>query len=240
MLTERGLPFDTMDEPALMDHLAQLLDAGRVVGWFSGRMEFGPRALGTRSILGDPRCPRMQSVMNRKIKFRESFRPFAPAVLAEHAAEWFELEAGKDSPYMLLVAQLRPDRRVPLSDEQRGVLASHPDLCERINVPRSRVPAITHIDYSARIQTVDEERNPRFFRLLQAFHALTGCPMLVNTSFNVRGEPIVCTPADALRCFLATDIDVLVLEDCVLDKRAMAPPRDTAAAERYRARFALD
>jgi carbamoyltransferase len=240
LLNERGLPFEPLEESALLDHVARMLDEGRVVGWFSGRMEFGPRALGTRSILGDPRSAHMQSLMNRKIKFRESFRPFAPAVLAEHAADWFELRPGEESPYMLLVAGVRDERRVLLTDDQRRVLASHPDLCERINIPRSSVPAITHVDYSARIQTVDEERSPRLHRLLQAFYSQTGCPMLVNTSFNVRGEPIVCTPADALRCFLATDMDVLVLEDCVLDKRALAQPLDTAAAEQYRAQFSLD
>ncbi len=178
--------------------------------------------------------------MNRKIKFRESFRPFAPAVLREFAPDWFEFPPEEESPYMLLVAPLRADRRLPLSAAQCAVMDSDPDLCERVKVRRSEVPAVTHVDYTARLQTVDPERQPRFHRLLEAFHALTGCPMLVNTSFNVRGEPIVCTPADALRCFQATDLDALVLEDIVVDRRTQSAPPNPAAAEAYRAQFALD
>jgi carbamoyltransferase len=229
------------DEPALLDHVAGLLADGKVVGWFSGRMEFGPRALGARSILGDPRSPRMQATMNVKIKFRESFRPFAPAVLAEHAHEWFALEPGQESPYMLLVAPVREEHRTPLGAQEQRTLAEDPDLCKRVNVVRSAIPAVTHVDYSARVQTIDAERNPRFHALLGAFHGRTGCPVLVNTSFNVRGEPIVCTPQDAYRCFLATDMDALVLEDVVLHKGEMDPSLCPASAQKeYLAQFQLD
>ncbi len=228
------------DETELLEHTAGLLAEGKVVGWFQGRMEFGPRALGARSILGDPRSPRMQALMNLKIKFRESFRPFAPAVLAERAAEWFDLPRGHDSPYMLLVAPVRDEHRLPLSEEHRHCLESDPDLCRRVNVLRSTVPAVTHVDYSARVQTVDEGRNPRFYRLLRAFERRTGCPVLVNTSFNVRGEPIVCSPQDAYRCFRATEMDALVLEDCVLLKEAFPRGADEAAREKYLAQFLKD
>ena len=223
----------------LMHHVAGLLAQEKVVGWFQGRMEFGPRALGSRSILGDPRSTRMQSVMNRKIKFRESFRPFAPAVLQEHASEWFEVPPGQESPYMLLVADVRAEHRVPLSAAERQTLAHDPNLCNRVAIVRSTVPAITHVDFSARLQTVDAVRQPRFHALLEAFHAQTDCPMLVNTSFNVRGEPIVCTPADAYRCFLATDMDVLVMEDCVVEKD-FASLNQAAAREEHLACFAPD
>jgi carbamoyltransferase len=182
-------------------------------------MEFGPRALGCRSIIGDPRSPRMQQKMNVKIKFRESFRPFAPCVLREHVHEYFEMRPDEDSPYMLLVAPLRTQWRSELSDDARRRLRD-PDLRIRVSVPRSTVPAITHVDYSARVQTVDAERHGRFYRLMRRFHALTGCPVVVNTSFNIRGEPIVCTPEDAYRCFMATDMDALVLEHHVLLKDA--------------------
>ena len=191
--------------------IASALSDGQVVGFFSGRMEFGPRALGARSILGDPRRDDMQSRLNLKIKFRESFRPFAPSVLAEHASDYFEIE--HTSPYMLFTAPVRPDRRLAM-----GPVSAVDDMLEIINLPRSDVPAVTHVDYSARVQTVGAAANPEFRRLLEAFHALTGCPMLVNTSFNVRGEPIVCTPEDAYRCFMLTGIDLLVLEDRLLWK----------------------
>jgi len=203
-------------------------------------MEFGPRSLGARSILGDARSPKMQAVMNLKIKFRESFRPFAPAVLQEAASEWFELEPGQESPYMLLVAPIRKEHRVAVSLDQLETMTTDADLRERVSVVRSTVPAITHVDYSARIQTVDETRNPRFHQLLMAFHQLTGCPVLVNTSFNVRGEPIVCSPEDAYRCFLATDMDALVLEDVVLCKDKLRETADTATRERYLLQFQLD
>jgi carbamoyltransferase len=203
-------------------------------------MEFGPRALGARSILGDPQSPKMQAQMNVKIKFRESFRPFAPAVLQEHAHEWFDLKCGQESPYMLLVAPLRQEHRLVASPEQRRTMAEDPDLCNRVNVVRSTIPAVTHVDYSARVQTVDEERNPMFHGLLTAFHALTGCPVLVNTSFNIRGEPIVCTPQDAYRCFLATDMDVLVLEDCVIQKGSLDHEMKASARAQYREQFEID
>ncbi len=219
-LDTQGTRYDTVaDDDQLVRQAAGWLDEGKVVGWFQGRMEFGPRALGARSILGDPRSPDMQARLNLKIKFRESFRPFAPAVLSEHAHEWFGLRPGEESPYMLLVAPVLDRHRLPLSDAECQVLRDDPDLCRRVNVPRSTIPAVTHVDYSARVQTVDAGRNPRFERLLRAFFERTGCPVLVNTSFNVRGEPIVCTPQDAYRCFLATDMDILVIEDCVLSRR---------------------
>jgi carbamoyltransferase len=205
------------DEAVLLDRVARLIADDKVVGWFQGRMEFGPRALGCRSIIGDARSPRMQQKMNVSIKFRESFRPFAPCVLAEHAHEYFDVQAGQDSPYMLLVAPVLERWRTVLTDEDRQKM-SDPDLRTRVSVPRSTVPAITHVDYSARVQTVDAVRHGRYYRLLQQFHTLTGCPVIVNTSFNIRGEPIVCTPEDAYRCFMATDMDCLVLEDHLLLK----------------------
>jgi carbamoyltransferase len=228
------------DEAELYEHVAELLADEKVVGWFQGRMEFGPRALGARSILGDPRSPRMQATMNLKIKFRESFRPFAPVVLAEHAHEWFGLEAGQESPYMLLVAPVREEHRVPVNPEQARIMADDPDLRRRVNVVRSEIPAVTHVDDSARLQTVDARRNPRLHGLLSAFHRRTGCPVLVNTSFNVRGEPIVCTPEDAYRCFRATEMDVLVLGDTVLIKDEAARATDDAARKEYLAQFQLD
>jgi len=178
--------------------------------------------------------------MNLKIKFRESFRPFAPSVLRHRAHEWFGLEPGQESPYMLLVAPVRAEHRVPLTAEQQRCLESDPDLRRRVNVVRSTTPAVTHVDYSARLQTVDEERNPRYFRLLEAFERRTGCPVLVNTSFNVRGEPIVCTPKDAYSCFQATEMDALVLGDFVLDKEALPGRLDAAAREKYLAQFQRD
>ena len=228
------------DEAELHEHVAGLLVDEKVVGWFQGRMEFGPRALGARSILGDPRSPRMQATMNLKIKFRESFRPFAPVVLAEHAHEWFGLEPGQESPYMLLVAPVREEHRVPIDPEQARIMEEDPDLRRRVNVVRSEIPAVTHVDDSARLQTVDARRNPRLHGLLSAFHRRTGCPVLVNTSFNVRGEPIVCTPEDAYRCFRATEMDVLVLGDTVLVKDESARAADDATRKEYLAQFQLD
>ena len=212
---------------------AKLIASEKVVGWFQGRMEFGPRALGSRSILGDARSPQMQSVMNLKIKFRESFRPFAPAVLRSRVADYFETRPEEDSPYMLLVAPVQPARRHPVDDS-----APRWGL-ELLKQVRSEVPAVTHVDFSARIQTVDAERHGRYHQLLQAFEKLTGCPVIINTSFNVRGEPIVCTPEQAYRCFLATDMDALVIERCVLLKDDQTP---TSQADRdaYLAQFELD
>jgi carbamoyltransferase len=229
------------DEDALLDHIAGQLAAEKVVGWFQGRMEFGPRALGARGILGDPRSAKMQATMNLKIKFRESFRPFAPAVLADEARQWFDLPPGAESPYMLLVAPILDRHRTQLDEVQHDTMMHDPDLCRRVNVVRSTIPAVTHVDYSARLQTVDAERNPRFHRLLQTFQRRTGCPVLVNTSFNVRGEPIVCTPEEALRCFLATDMDVLVLENVVVHKEDLSGSISTVARrQEYLAQFALD
>ncbi|MGA9779755.1 MAG: carbamoyltransferase [Limisphaerales bacterium] len=228
------------DEAELLAEVARLLAAGKVVGWFHGRMEFGPRALGSRSILGDPRNPAMQSVLNLKIKQRESFRPFAPSVLQERAAEYFALPAGTESPYMLLVAPLQEQHRTAISDADREIMTADPDLRRRVNIVRSTLPAITHVDYSARLQTVNEERHGRFYRLLKTFERTTGCPVLVNTSFNVRGEPIVCSPVEALRCFLATDMDALVLEDFVLKKEQMKGVLSAAERAKHLAAFEAD
>ena len=228
------------DEAGLLECVARSLAEGRIVGWFHGRMEFGPRALGARSILGDARNHTMQSALNLKIKFRESFRPFAPSVLQERAHEFFQMRPGQESPYMLLVAPVAEQLRVTLDAAGQRKMAEHPDLRQRVNIVRSALPAITHVDYSARVQTVDEARHGRYYRLMKTFERLTGCPVLVNTSFNVRGEPIVCTPRDAYRCFLATDMDLLVLEDFVLRKETM--PRTVTDAERqkYLAQFEPD
>jgi len=212
------------------DYIAALLADEKVVGLFQGRMEFGPRALGGRSIIGDARSPSMQAVMNLKIKFRESFRPFAPAVLREHVADWFELD--EDSPYMLLVADVLPSRRLPVNDAAEGRWG-----IARLNVPRSTVPAITHVDYSARVQTVRRDSNPLYHDIIAAFHRRTGCPVIVNTSFNVRGEPMVATPEDAFRCFMRTGMDALVLENFVLLKAEQAPVAEDAA---WRKEFVLD
>lgn len=229
-LREQRYPATVLDRAALARELARRLADGQVVGLLQGRMEFGPRALGSRSILGDPRSPQMQSTMNLKIKFRESFRPFAPIVLREHVQEWFQLRT--DSPYMLLVAPVEPSRRVPVT---AGGL---PGLgLDRLQVPRSHIPAVTHVDYSARVQTIRRETQPFLHAVLQAFDALTGCPVLVNTSFNVRGEPIVCTPQDAYRCFMRTHIDTLVLETYLLEKAAQPPREDRAL---WRTEFSLD
>jgi carbamoyltransferase len=206
-----GACYVQLDEPALLSRIADILAEENVVGWFQGRMEFGPRALGRRSIIGDARSRAMQSVMNLKIKYRESFRPFAPSVLAERVSDYFELD--RASPYMLLVAPVREELCFPMTKEQQQLFG-----IEKLNVPRSQIPAITHVDYSARIQTVHKETNPRFYDLLKKFEARTGCPVLVNTSFNVRGEPIVCIPEDAYRCFMRTEMDYLVLENFLLAK----------------------
>jgi carbamoyltransferase len=226
-LRTSGAPYRRLDDDALMAQLAALLEQDKVIGWFHGRMEFGPRALGGRSIIGDPRSPRMQSVMNLKIKYRESFRPFAPAVLAERVSDWFEHRGS--SPYMLLVAPVAEARRVEMSDDQQRLFG-----IDKLKVVRSEVPAITHVDYSARLQTVHRETNPRFHRLIEVFAERTGCPLLVNTSFNVRGEPIVGSPEDAYRCFMRTEMDYLVLENCLLAKSDQpAPPRDDSWQQQF-------
>lgn len=240
-LKSAGIVFQQFDNvKSLMQHVAQLLAVEQVVGWFQGRMEFGPRALGCRSILGDSRSPKMQSVMNVKIKYRESFRPFAPIVLREAASEWFDISPRHESPYMLIVADVSEGKRTQLSADALQVMSQSADLCERVNVARSEIPAVTHVDYSARLQTVDPIRNPRLHSLLTEFHTQTGCPVLVNTSFNVRGEPIVCTPEDALRCFMATEMDVLVLENCVVLKSKNATQQTAAERQSHLAKFSLD
>jgi carbamoyltransferase len=222
------------DEGELCERVAELIAQEKVVGWLQGRMEFGPRALGGRSILGDARSTRMQAVMNLKIKFRESFRPFAPSVLPERVDEFFELGPQQPSPYMLLVAPVQGDKRLPLaeSDQRRAGI-------DKLRTQRSVVPAITHVDYSARVQTVDPQRHPRYWRLLKAFEAQTGSPVIINTSFNVRGEPIVCSPDHAYRCFMATNMDALVLEDFVLLKDEQPGARQYPSDD-YLAQFALD
>ncbi|OQX05790.1 MAG: hypothetical protein BWK76_27010 [Desulfobulbaceae bacterium A2] len=205
-------PYTERNDEELLPTLAELLGQEKVIGWFQGRMEFGPRALGGRSILGDARSPKMQSTMNLKIKYRESFRPFAPAVMAEKVGEWFSLD--RSSPYMLIVAPICDEKRKSMSLEEQQLFG-----IDKLNVPRSEIPAVTHVDFSARVQTVHRETNPRFYRLLSEFEQQTGCPILINTSFNVRGEPIVCTPEDAYRCFMRTEMDYLVMENVLLAKK---------------------
>jgi carbamoyltransferase len=222
------------DEDALCDQVAGMIEKENVVGWFQGRMEFGPRALGGRSILGDARSRKLQSVMNLKIKFRESFRPFAPSIIQERAAEFFEIPFGEDSPYMLLTAAVREDHCLTFSEED----LSRKGL-ETMMVDRSDIPAVTHVDGSARVQTIDENRHGRYHRLLKAFEKRTGSPVVINTSFNVRGEPIVCSPEDAYRCFLATNMDVLVIERFVL-RKANQPDAAEHAIDEHLAKFDLD
>ena len=223
-------------EPALLEAVAKEMASDKVIGWFSGRMEFGPRALGARSIIGDARSPAMQSQMNLRIKFRESFRPFAPCVLIEDVSKYFDHD--RESPYMLMVADVKKDQWLPLTPEQVQLMKDL-DLRKRVNVPRSTLPAITHVDMSARIQTVDEDRHGRYWRLMKEFKRQTGCGVIINTSFNIRGEPIVCTPEDACRCFMASDMDVLVLENCVL-RRTEQPQQDESVRKKYIESFKLD
>ncbi|MBG0802788.1 carbamoyltransferase [Methylocystis sp. H4A] len=224
-----GARFEAMAEGDLIEAAARDLADEKAVGWFQGRMEFGPRALGGRSILGDPRSDTMQKTLNLKIKYRESFRPFAPSVLREDVADWFELEG--DSPYMLLVADVAEKHRHAMTAEQQNLFG-----IDKLNVPRSSIPAVTHVDYSARIQTVHQETNPRYHALLSAFKRMTACPVLVNTSFNVRGEPIVCTPEDAFGCFMGTEMDTLVIGDCYLRK----DDQDASLKHDYKEKFELD
>jgi carbamoyltransferase len=228
-LTEAGARFEVLSDDSLIDRAAAALEEGKAVGWFQGRMEFGPRALGNRSILGDARSTTMQSVLNLKVKYRESFRPFAPSVLREDVGDWFELD--EDSPYMLLVADVVERRRRAMTAAEQGLFG-----IEKLNVPRSEIPAVTHVDYSARIQTVHDATNPRYRALLSAFKARTDCPVIVNTSFNVRGEPLVCTPEDAFRCFMGTEIEVLAVGNCLLQKEQ----QDPALKTRYEGKFELD
>jgi carbamoyltransferase len=225
-----GAKYEHLGDDALMPRLAELLEQEKVIGWCQGRMEFGPRALGGRSIIGDPRSKKMQSVMNLKIKYRESFRPFAPSVLAERVSDYFELD--RQSPYMLLVAPVSEAIRIPMTDEQDELFG-----IEKLNVQRSDIPAITHVDYSARVQTVHQDTNPRYYSLLKAFEARTGCPVLINTSFNVRGEPVVCTPEDAYRCFMRTEMDYLVVENLLLTKEEQP---EMKADDSWKQEFELD
>jgi carbamoyltransferase len=222
------------DQGALFDRIATLIASEKVIGLMQGRMEFGPRALGNRSIVGDARSTAMQSVMNLKTKFRESFRPFAPSVLREHVHDWFEVRREEDSPYMLLVADVRADKRIPIAQGER-----EPTGIDRLKRLRSVVPAITHVDDSARIQTVDPERHPRYHQIISRFRDQTGCPVIINTSFNVRGEPIVCTPEDAYRCFMVTNMDVLVIDDFVLLKEEQ-PQAKQHDIDLHLANFDLD
>ena len=224
-----GARFALLSEESLVSEVAKALASEQAAGWFQGRMEFGPRALGARSILGDARSPTMQKMLNLKVKYRESFRPFAPAVLREHVGDWFELD--RDSPYMLLVAGVTAERRRTMTEDEKKLWG-----IDQLNVLRSDIPAVTHVDYSARVQTVHADTNPRFHQLLKSFSGLTGCPVLVNTSFNVRGEPIVCTPEDAFRCFMGTDIDVLAIGNCLLRKA----DQDPALKQNYEDKFELD
>jgi carbamoyltransferase len=228
-LTAAGADFTLMTDEQVMENTVIALINGKAVGWFQGRMEFGPRALGGRSILGDPRSPSMQKTLNLRVKYRESFRPFAPSVLREDVDQWFELNS--DSPYMLIVADVVSQRRRSMSDNEEALFG-----IQKLNVPRSEIPAVTHVDYSARVQTVHRETNPRYYQLLEKFKAATECPVLVNTSFNVRGEPIVCTPEDAFRCFMGSDIEVLVIGNCFLKKE----DQDPALKLDYKRAFELD
>lgn len=228
-LQAAGAIFEILDDAEIINRSVADLMAGKALGWFQGRMEFGPRALGARSIVGDPRSPAMQSNLNLKVKYRESFRPFAPSVLREYVHEWFELDA--DSPYMLLVADVVESRRRKMTPEEEQLFG-----IDKLNVVRSEIPAVTHVDYSARIQTVHRETNPSYHALLSAFKEKTGCPVLVNTSFNVRGEPIVCTPEDAFNCFMGTEIEVLVAGNCYLEKGQ----QDPSLKKNYESAFDLD
>ena len=221
--------FETIDETTLISRVANALADGKAVGWFQGRMEFGPRALGNRSILGDPRAPSMQKTLNFKVKYRESFRPFAPSVLREDVADWFDIDS--DSPYMLMVADVASDRQRTMTVEEEALFG-----IDKLNIVRSEIPAVTHIDYSARIQTVHAETNPRYHALISAFKDRTGCPIVVNTSFNIRGEPIVCTPEEAFQCFMGTELDVLVVGNCILEKSE----QDPALQRDYKGAFELD
>jgi carbamoyltransferase len=228
-LRAAGAVFDVLPEEQMITGTADAMVEGKAIGWFQGRMEFGPRALGGRSILGDARSPTMQKLLNLKVKYRESFRPFAPAVLREQVAEWFELDT--DSPYMLLVADVVQNRRRLMNEDEEALFG-----IDKLNVVRSEIPAVTHVDYSARIQTVHADTNPRYHALISAFNRRTGCPVVVNTSFNVRGEPIVCTPEDAFHCFMGTEIEVLVAGNCVLRKER----QDPGLKQDYKDAFELD
>lgn len=228
-LTAAGAVFTTVSDEELITIAAQALAEGKAVGWHQGRMEFGPRALGGRSIIADPRSPTVQKQLNLKVKYRESFRPFAPSVLHEDMSDWFQINT--DSPYMLFVADIAESKQLPMSEEQKKLFG-----IDKLNVPRSEIPAVTHVDYSARIQTVHKETNPKYHRLISKFKEMTGCPVLVNTSFNVRGEPIVCTPEDAFRCFMGNELDVLIIGACIMNKVQQKPE----IGEDYKSKYDAD
>jgi carbamoyltransferase len=228
-LSECGAKFDSVTEDEIIEQISQALADGKAIGWFQGRMEFGPRSLGNRSILGDPRSEKMQKTLNLKVKYRESFRPFAPSVLREDVTEWFELDY--DTPYMLLVGDVRKDKRIKMTIEEESLFG-----IDKLNIKRSSIPAVTHVDYSARIQTVHKKTNPKYHALITKFKEKTGCPVIVNTSFNVRGEPIVCTPEDAFKCFMGTELDTLVVGNCVLRKEQ----QDKTLIEDYKEKYELD
>jgi carbamoyltransferase len=228
-LRKSGAVFESLSDQALVEECARSLAEGKALGWFQGRMEFGPRALGARSILGDARSSSMQKTLNLKVKYRESFRPFAPSVLAEDARKYFVLDC--ESPYMLLVADVAEDQRIAMTEQQKQLFG-----IEKLNVPRSSIPAVTHVDYSARVQTVHKETNPRYHDLISSFKEKTGCPVIVNTSFNVRGEPIVGSPEDAFRCFMGTEIESLAIGNCFLRKEQ----QDPSLKQNYEHKFELD
>ena len=213
----------------IINRTAEDISNGNAVGWFQGRMEFGPRALGSRSILGDPRSPDMQKNLNLKVKYRESFRPFAPSILKEDLSDWFDIYT--DSPYMLMVANVNKDKCIPMSEKEEKMFG-----LDKLNLKRSQIPAVTHVDYSARIQTVSKETNLKYFKLISKFKEITGCPIIINTSFNVRGEPIVNTPEDAFKCFMGTELDSLVIENCYLNKK----DQDPKMIKSYKNKFKLD
>ena len=229
MLTNCGAVFEVLTDDELIEQTARALTVGKAVGWMNGRMEFGPRALGGRSIIADPRSPTMQKMLNLKVKYRESFRPFAPSILSEDVAQWFEMDI--DSPYMLFVADVKKSKRSQMTSEEEALFG-----IDKLNVPRSEIPSVTHVDYSARIQTVHKVTNPRYYALIKRFKEITGCPVIINTSFNVRGEPIVCTPEDAFRCFMGTELDLLIIDNFLLTKSEQSQP----LAGDYRGKYELD
>jgi carbamoyltransferase len=228
-LTECGANYRELDEDAVINETAKGLADGKAIGWMNGRMEFGPRSLGARSIIADPRSPLVQKTLNLKVKYRESFRPFAPSILREDVSEWFEIDI--DSPYMLIVADVVKNKRRKISDDEKSLFG-----IDKLNVPRSEIPAVTHVDYTARIQTVHKETNPRYHAIILKFKEITGCPVLVNTSFNVRGEPIVCSPEDAFRCFMGTELDMLVVGNMILHKQE----QNISLKESYKEKYKLD
>jgi carbamoyltransferase len=228
-LIKCGAVFTTHTPEEITNKTAQALADGKAIGWMNGRMEFGPRSLGGRSILADPRSPSMQKLLNLKVKYRESFRPFAPSVLREDVSDWFDLDS--DSPYMLLVADVAKSKQRTMSPDEEALFG-----IEKLNILRSSIPSVTHVDYSARVQTVHKQTNPRYYQLIKQFKELTGCPVLVNTSFNVRGEPIVCSPTDAFRCFMGTELDVLVIGNTFLEK----PKQSQSLSIDYKASYELD